>query len=315
MAAQQQQFAARLQSAGSGAADAATQQAQQAVQQETQQAQQGQQPEQKAGAGWGEGSIEAASDPPSLSLASLAGHSLGGSGQLAHAESAGFSSWGLPSPSTGEWLAAVCLVHCAVPCRCSMLPASATGLRHMLAYRRPSASVPSTVAATARTPFDGLSRFNSLAGSSQYSPQAGHRPALPFAFAGQQQQVPQQLGSGSTHAPWAGIPPFAAAQLAGGAAAGGSGHSSARGDEEACQAGPISDVPLGPELISRTAMGILGGLGISVSAGLGFRCVQGCCIQARLLSIMAAACMHVVEGELLCLPAVPAILRLHPDDF
>ncbi|PRW39298.1 Mitogen-activated kinase kinase kinase dlk-1 [Chlorella sorokiniana] len=153
----------------------------------------------------------------------LAGHSLGGSGQLAHAESAGFSSWGLPSPST----------------------------------------------ATARTPFNTLSRFNSLAGSAQYSPQAGHRPALPFAFAGQQQQQQalQQLGGGGAHAPWAGIPPFTAAHHTRGGTAGGSGsgHSSARGDGEAWQLGALSDAaPMAAELISPMAMGILGGLGISV---------------------------------------------------
>lgn len=126
VAAQQQQFTARLHSAGSGAADAvAAQHAQQAGQQAQQAAQQGQQglhAETKAAPSWGEASTDAGSDlPPSASLASLAGHSLGGSGQLAHAESAGFSSWGLPSPSTGAWAVRLNACMLATP-GCSLAP-------------------------------------------------------------------------------------------------------------------------------------------------------------------------------------------------
>ena len=259
--------------------------------------QHGQQADLQGAPSWGKAEADAGSDPPSVSLASLAGHSqghslaslaghsqghslashsVGGSGQLAHAESAGFSSWGLPSPSTGKRAAQPCcssyLGHAAAQLSdmCSRL--AVVGAQLPRTVHQPDS--PCLLAATAHTPFNSLSRFNSLAGSAQYSPQAGQRPALPFAFAGQQQQHGlQQLGGGGSaaHAPWAGIPPFTAgAHPAGRGAAGGSGsgsgHSSARGDGEVWQAGAISDVaPMGPELISPMAMGILGGLGISVS--------------------------------------------------
>lgn len=135
VAAQQQQFTARLHSAGSGAADAAAQHAQQAVQhaQQGQQGQHTQQADLQGAPSWGKAEADAGSDPHSISLASLAGHSqghslaslaghcqghsltshsVGGSGQLAHAESAGFSSWGLPSPSTGKRGAQPCCSCC-----------------------------------------------------------------------------------------------------------------------------------------------------------------------------------------------------------
>lgn len=108
VAAQQQQFAARLHSAGSGPVDAGQQQSQQA-----------------GGPGWCDAGGDGGSGPPSSCLPSLTGNSLSGWGQLAHAESCGFSSWGLPSPSpsTGEQLPA--------------LPCPALVAMHMASRREP----------------------------------------------------------------------------------------------------------------------------------------------------------------------------------
>lgn len=105
--------------------------------------------------------------------------------------------------------------------------------------------LPPPCAATARTPFNGLSRFNSMA-SAQLTPPAAFRQTHSFAPAGQPHQGGLSFPAAALGRGW------------GGAAAGGA------GGREGGEAGQGSDATLSPEGLSPMAKGIIGGLGISV---------------------------------------------------
>ena len=188
---------------------------------------------------WFDAGGDAGSAPISSRLPSWTAGSIG---PLIRAEST-FSSWGLPSPSTGAAQRAVGR-RCLPQLSPQLLPTS---------HPHADACAPAC-AATARTPFNGLSRFNSFAPSTQNTPNAGFRQHASFAFMPQQQW--QQGGiSGRAGAPFAG-----AAHPHGGSMGGPGAAGSRRHDEGD---GSRSDAAQSPDC-SPTSMAV-GGLGLGIN--------------------------------------------------